>query len=172
MLGRQLTRVRAAKSAFCCRCARLCLCDLAGSERCAKTQNRGERLKEAGNINTSLLILGKCISALRHNQHAKSVTRKDTARSPRLPFRESLCLLREQHGRVCLVRLLQHVPFRESKLTHYLQAFFCGRGKVCMMVNVNQCASTYDETLQVLKFSALAQKVKTHTATFFFFFNH
>ncbi|XP_059215489.1 kinesin-like protein KIF20B [Centropristis striata] len=104
----------------------LCLCDLAGSERCAKTQNKGERLKEAGNINTSLLILGKCINALRHNQQAK---------------------------------LLQHVPFRESKLTHYLQSFFCGRGKACMIVNINQCASMYDETLNVLKFSAVAQKV-------------
>ncbi|XP_056148251.1 kinesin-like protein KIF20B [Lampris incognitus] len=104
----------------------LSLCDLAGSERCAKTQNKGERLKEAGNINTSLLILGKCISALRHNQQAK---------------------------------LLQHVPFRESKLTHYLQSFFCGRGKACMIVNINQCASVYDETLNVLKFSSLAQKV-------------
>uniref|UniRef100_A0A3B4TKT5 Kinesin family member 20Ba n=1 Tax=Seriola dumerili TaxID=41447 RepID=A0A3B4TKT5_SERDU len=104
----------------------LCLCDLAGSERCAKTQNKGERLKEAGNINTSLLILGKCINALRHNQQAK---------------------------------LLQHVPFRESKLTHYLQGFFCGRGKACMIVNINQCASMYDETLNVLKFSAVAQKV-------------
>uniref|UniRef100_A0A668ASG9 Kinesin family member 20Ba n=1 Tax=Myripristis murdjan TaxID=586833 RepID=A0A668ASG9_9TELE len=104
----------------------LSLCDLAGSERCAKTQNKGKRLKEAGNINTSLLILGKCINALRHNQQAK---------------------------------LLQHVPFRESKLTHYLQGFFCGRGKACMIVNINQCASMYDETLNVLKFSALAQKV-------------
>ncbi|XP_038147676.1 kinesin-like protein KIF20B isoform X6 [Cyprinodon tularosa] len=104
----------------------LCLCDLAGSERCAKTQNIGERLKEAGNINTSLLILGKCIKALRHNQQAK---------------------------------LLQHVPFRESKLTHYLQSFFCGRGKACMIVNINQCASMYEETLNVLKFSAVAQKV-------------
>ncbi|XP_016892657.1 kinesin-like protein KIF20B isoform X3 [Cynoglossus semilaevis] len=103
-----------------------CLCDLAGSERCAKTQNIGERLKEAGNINTSLLTLGKCINALRHNQQAK---------------------------------LLQHVPFRESKLTHYLQSFFCGRGKACMIVNINQCASMYDETLNVLKFSAVAQKV-------------
>ncbi|XP_034407565.1 kinesin-like protein KIF20B isoform X3 [Cyclopterus lumpus] len=104
----------------------LCLCDLAGSERCAKTQNKGERLKEAGNINTSLLILGKCINGLRHNQQAK---------------------------------LLQHVPFRESKLTHYLQGFFRGRGKACMIVNINQCASMYDETLNVLKFSAVAQKV-------------
>ncbi|XP_029962136.1 kinesin-like protein KIF20B [Salarias fasciatus] len=104
----------------------LCLCDLAGSERCGKTQNKGERLKEAGNINTSLLILGKCINALRHNQKAK---------------------------------LSQHVPFRESKLTHYLQGFFCGHGKACMIVNINQCASMYDETLNVLKFSAVAQKV-------------
>ncbi|TKS86088.1 Kinesin-like protein KIF20B [Collichthys lucidus] len=104
----------------------LSLCDLAGSERCAKTQNKGERLKEAGNINTSLLTLGKCINALRHNQQAK---------------------------------LLQHVPFRESKLTHYLQGFFCGRGKACMIVNINQCASMYDETLNVLKFSAVAQKI-------------
>ncbi|XP_039627795.1 kinesin-like protein KIF20B isoform X1 [Polypterus senegalus] len=104
----------------------LSLCDLAGSERCAKTQNKGCRLKEAGNINTSLLILGKCINALRHNQRSK---------------------------------LLQHVPFRESKLTHYFQSFFCGRGKACMIVNINQCASMYDETLNVLKFSSVAQKV-------------
>ncbi|XP_072524163.1 kinesin-like protein KIF20B [Salminus brasiliensis] len=105
----------------------LSLCDLAGSERCAKTQNRGERLKEAGNINTSLLTLGKCINALRLNQtHSK---------------------------------FQQHIPFRESKLTHYLQGFFCGRGKTCMIVNINQCASMFDETLNVLKFSAVAQKV-------------
>ncbi|XP_031655517.1 kinesin-like protein KIF20B isoform X3 [Oncorhynchus kisutch] len=104
----------------------LSLCDLAGSERCAKTQNKGERLKEAGNINTSLMTLGKCINTLRQSQQSK---------------------------------LPQHVPFRESKLTHYLQGFFCGRGKACMIVNINQCASMYDETLNVLKFSAVAQKV-------------
>lgn len=28
-----------------------------------------------------------------------------------------------------------------------------------MIVNINQCASMYDETLNVLKFSAVAQKV-------------
>ncbi|KAI5103155.1 kinesin-like protein KIF20B isoform X3, partial [Silurus meridionalis] len=105
----------------------LSLCDLAGSERCAKTQNKGDRLKEAGNINTSLLTLGKCMNALRLSQTQS--------------------------------KFQQHIPFRESKLTHYLQGFFCGRGKACMIVNINQCASMYDETLNVLKFSALAQKV-------------
>lgn len=67
----------------------------------------------------------------------------------------------------CTLRLLQHIPFRESKLTHYLQGFFCGRGKACMIVNINQCASMYDETLNVLKFSAVAQKVMVVFALLF-----
>ncbi|XP_051275749.1 kinesin-like protein KIF20B isoform X2 [Dicentrarchus labrax] len=104
----------------------LALCDLAGSERCSRTHNTGERLKEAGNINSSLLTLGKCISAMRLNQNAKF-----------------------QH----------HIPFRESKLTHFLQFFFCGAGRVSMVVNINQNSYCFDETLNVLKFSALAQKV-------------
>ncbi|XP_074713547.1 kinesin-like protein KIF20B [Strix uralensis] len=104
----------------------LSLCDLAGSERYAKTHSEGHRLKESGNINTSLLILGKCINALKNSQQSKSQ---------------------------------QHIPFRESKLTHFLQGFFSGKGSVYMIVNISQCASTYDETLHVLKFSAIAQKV-------------
>lgn len=48
------------------------MCDLAGSERC-KDQRNGERMKEANNINTSLLTLGRCIAALRHNQSNKYV---------------------------------------------------------------------------------------------------
>ncbi|KFP07175.1 Kinesin-like KIF20B, partial [Calypte anna] len=104
----------------------LSMCDLAGSERYTKTRNEGDRLKESGNINTSLLILGKCINALKNCQQSK---------------------------------LQQHVPFRESKLTHFLQGFFSGKGKVQMIVNISQCASAYDETLNVLKFSAIAQKV-------------
>ncbi|ELW66694.1 Kinesin-like protein KIF20B [Tupaia chinensis] len=56
-------------------------------------------------------------------------------------------------------RFQQHVPFRESKLTHYFQSFFNGKGKICMIVNISQCCFAYDETLNVLKFSAIAQKV-------------
>jgi kinesin family protein 20 len=54
----------------------LSFCDLAGSERISKTHNVGERLKEAGNINTSLLVLGRCIKAIRHNQTVKEKEKK------------------------------------------------------------------------------------------------
>ncbi|DAA14971.1 kinesin-like protein KIF20B [Bos taurus] len=108
------------------RVSELSLCDLAGSERSMRTQNEGERLRETGNINTSLLTLGKCISVLKNSEKSK---------------------------------FQQHVPFRESKLTHYFQSFFNGKGKICMIVNISQCSFTYDETLNVLKFSAIAQKV-------------
>ncbi|XP_049604822.1 kinesin-like protein KIF20A [Syngnathus scovelli] len=104
------------------------LCDLAGSERCNKTKTFGERLKEAGNINNSLLILGKCINALRNNQSERM---------------KSSC-----------------IPFRESKLTKLFQAVFCGKGRASMIVNISQCASTYDETLHVMKFSAVAKQVQ------------
>ncbi|XP_035290391.1 kinesin-like protein KIF20A isoform X1 [Anguilla anguilla] len=53
----------------------------------------------------------------------------------------------------------QVVPFRDSKLTRVLQGFFSGRGRSCMVVNINPCASTYDETLQALKFSAIATQL-------------
>nr|KAF6480539.1 kinesin family member 20A [Molossus molossus] len=104
----------------------LSLCDLAGSERC-KDQRSGERLKEAGNINTSLHTLGRCIAALRQNQQNRS--------------KQNL------------------VPFRDSKLTRVFQGFFTGRGRSCMIVNVNPSASTYDETLHVAKFSAIASQL-------------
>ncbi|NWS55474.1 KI20A protein, partial [Chunga burmeisteri] len=51
------------------------------------------------------------------------------------------------------------VPFRDSKLTRVFQGFFTGRGRSCMIVNINQCASTYDETLYVAKFSAIASQL-------------
>jgi kinesin family protein 20 len=49
--------------------SRLSFVDLAGSERYTKTQNSGERLKEAANINTSLMTLGKCVEQLKYNQN-------------------------------------------------------------------------------------------------------
>ena len=112
------------------RVSMLSFCDLAGSERIKKTLNTGERQREAGNINTSLLVLGRCIKAIRSNQPIKDAKKK------------------------------QIVPFRESKLTRLFQSYFSGSGKVSMIVNVSQSPYLFDETLQVLKFSAIASKVQ------------
>lgn len=61
---------------------------------------------------------------------------------------------------VCFSRMkMSYIPFRESKLTRLFQGMFCGRGRASMIVNINQCASTYDETLHVMKFSAVARQV-------------
>ena len=59
------------------------------------------------------------------------------------------------------------VPFRESKLTRLFQNYFVGtgkgkslrQGKITMFVNVSNNASVFDETVHVLKFSALTSKV-------------
>ncbi|XP_059138525.1 kinesin-like protein KIF20B isoform X2 [Physella acuta] len=110
------------------RVSMLSLCDLAGSERYSKTQATGDRLKEAGNINSSLMTLGRCIETLRHNQLHKDQQRL--------------------------------VPFRDSKLTRLLQNFFNGSGRAAMIVNVSQCATMFDDTLHVFKFSAIAKQVK------------
>jgi len=48
--------------------SKLAIVDLAGSERALKTRATGERLKEASNINASLMNLGRCLEELRWNQ--------------------------------------------------------------------------------------------------------
>lgn len=42
-------------------------CDLAGSERQTKTNNAGSRLKEALQINKSLVVLGRCLDTANNN---------------------------------------------------------------------------------------------------------
>ncbi|EGG22735.1 kinesin family member 12 [Cavenderia fasciculata] len=47
------------------KCSRLTIIDLAGSERSKRTDAAGERFKEATNINSSLLSLGRCMEVIR-----------------------------------------------------------------------------------------------------------
>ncbi|KAH7951748.1 hypothetical protein HPB52_012179 [Rhipicephalus sanguineus] len=61
--------------------SQLSLVDLAGSERTDRTGNTGHRLREAGNINNSLMVLRTCIEILRENQTTgsnKMVPYRDT----------------------------------------------------------------------------------------------
>eukprot|EP01132_Coremiostelium_polycephalum_P004840 gene4840-6030_t len=56
------------------KCSKLCIIDLAGSERANRTETTGERLKEATNINQSLFILGRCIEALKQKTISKNAS--------------------------------------------------------------------------------------------------
>lgn len=107
-------------------------CDLAGSERVKKSETTGSRLKEAQNINTSLLVLGRCLDITHANQGKKK---------------------------------LDLVPFRESKLTTFLQSALKGLEKLTMIVNIWPITEFYDENLHVLNYASMAQKIVYRTST-------
>ncbi|CEQ43112.1 SPOSA6832_05009 [Sporobolomyces salmonicolor] len=111
--------------------ARFSIVDLAGSERVVNSGTTGERLKEAGNINKSLMVLGQCMEVLRKNQE------REKGRKPAI------------------------VPFRHSKLTEMFQSFFVGDGKAVMIVNINPFDTGFDENSHVMKFSAVAKGIMT-----------
>ncbi|KAL7285775.1 hypothetical protein ACG7TL_000884 [Trametes sanguinea] len=133
--------------------ARLTLVDLAGSERTKHTHTSGERLREAGNINKSLMVLGQCMETLRANQRtlARSL-QQGVAPGSRLDTRD-------------VKRGLAVVPFRHSKLTEILMDYFVGEGRAVMIVNVNPYDTGFDENVHVMKFAALAREVCTVPAT-------
>ncbi|XP_074095233.1 uncharacterized protein LOC141524943 isoform X2 [Cotesia typhae] len=104
-------------------------CDLAGSERLKKTLNIGDRLKEAQNINTSLMVLGRCLKSIYDVQTVK-----------------------QQRSEVI-------GPFRESKLTRLFQTALSGKEPIALIVNVNPSPNLYVETQNVLNFAAIAKKI-------------
>ena len=117
--------------------SQMTIVDLAGSERSDKTDAKGQRLKEAGNINASLMHLGKCLDAIKWNQQQKK------GRNQRL------------------------IPYRDSKLTRIFKNYFEGKGSgtIRMVVNISEVSDAFDETSHVLRFSAIARQVSTVAAT-------
>ncbi|KAI0052900.1 kinesin-domain-containing protein [Auriscalpium vulgare] len=125
--------------------ARLTLIDLAGSERTKHTQTTGDRLKEAGSINKSLMVLGQCMEVMRANQR-RIAQALGGARNERADTRD-------------VRKTLAVVPFRHSKLTEILMDYFVGDGRVIMIVNVNPYDTGFEENSHVMKFSALAKEI-------------
>ncbi|KAJ6604199.1 kinesin-like protein [Mycena vulgaris] len=126
--------------------SRMTLVDLAGSERTKHTHTTGDRLKEAGNINKSLMVLGQCMEVLRSNQRKLAVSLSQDGVDGRMDTRE-------------VKRGLAVVPFRHSKLTEALMDYFVGDARAVMIVNVNPYDTGYDENSHVMKFAALAREV-------------
>lgn len=128
--------------------SRLTLVDLAGSERTKHTHTTGDRLKEAGNINKSLMVLGQCMEVMRSNQRklAMSLSKEGVGKEGRMDTKD-------------VKKGLAVVPFRHSKLTEALMDYFVGDGRAVMIVNVNPYDTGYDENSHVMKFAALAREV-------------
>ena len=84
----------------------------------------GTSLKEAANINTSMMELGRCLKQLREKR--------------------------------------EFVNFRNSKLTYLFQNVLQGSGRAVMIVNIAPCEHVLQETMNTLKFAAVAQKVTTN----------
>ncbi|KAL7732009.1 hypothetical protein ACLKA6_015773 [Drosophila palustris] len=115
--------------------SQLSLVDLAGSERSSRTKNTGVRLREAGNINNSLMTLRTCLEYLRENQQI----------SPNPAPKK--------------------IPYRDSKITHMFKNYFDGEGQVSMIVCINPRMEDYDENMQVMKFAEMTQEVQIARAT-------
>ncbi|KAG1172817.1 hypothetical protein G6F70_006215 [Rhizopus microsporus] len=132
--------------------SKLSFVDLAGSERYRNTLSSGnyqisadnhqqskhalgQRLKEAGNINKSLMFLGQCMEMLRLNQ-MKGEWNKN-------------------HQSTAVI------PYRHSKLTEMFKSTFEGDGKAAIIVNFNPFDTSFDENSHVMKFSAVAKDVTT-----------
>jgi len=112
------------------------LIDLAGSERSDKLGSKGKALTEGNNINKSLTVLGRVITALVKKENAKAV--KGSGKSP-----PSL------------------VPYRESLLTSYLRESFGGNSRTTMLAACSPVASNIDETISTLRYASEAKKLKT-----------
>lgn len=104
------------------RLSELSLIDLAGSER--YSAQRTHRRAEGGNINKSLLSLGKVIYALSEKQ----------ARAP---------------GSAAPM----HVPYRDSKLTRILQNSLSGQARIAVVCTLNPSPAMVEESIGTLNFA-------------------
>eukprot|EP00392_Amoebophrya_sp_AT5.2_P011327 g11404.t1 len=105
--------------------------DLAGSERQKKTNAEGDHLKEGAAINQSLSNLALVIHSLAAQQTGKVKKHQD------------------------------HVPYRNSKLTHFLQPALSGNSKTVMIAAVSPALTNIQETLSTLRFANSAKEIKT-----------
>ncbi|KAF9426137.1 hypothetical protein BGZ94_006922 [Podila epigama] len=113
--------------------SRLSFVDLAGSERIRNTHSSGQRLREAGDINKSLMVLGHCMEVLQTNQNQRP-------KNPMpVPYR---------HAK--LTQLFQNNFEDRSR-----------NSQVAVIVNVDPSGSDYDETQQSLRFASTASDVAT-----------
>lgn len=131
---------------------KLSLIDLAGSERAARTGNRGLRMIEGANINKSLLALGNCINML-HENHSKG-------QSNYIPYRDSKLtrLLKDSLGGNCRTVMIANIgPSSANYEDTHNTLKYANRAKniktkvVRNVLNVEYHVSQYTDIINNLK---------------------
>ncbi|GFN97153.1 kinesin-like protein kif16b [Plakobranchus ocellatus] len=105
------------------------LVDLAGSERADATGATGQRLKEGGSINKSLVSLGNVISLLAERSENGG---------------------KGKHG---------FIPYRDSVLTWLLKDSLGGNAKTIMIATISPADVNYAETLSTLRYANRAKNI-------------
>lgn len=107
------------------------LVDLAGSERANASGATGQRLKEGGHINKSLVTLGSVISAL------AEASKNQNANSGKRVF----------------------IPYRDSVLTWLLKDSLGGNSKTIMIATISPAEVNHGETLSTLRYANRAKNI-------------
>lgn len=114
--------------------------DLAGSEKARLTGAEGQRLKEGGHINKSLLTLTTVISKL--------------ADGDKFEASSSSSFSDLSHCR-------SHIPYRDSKLTRILQSSLSGNTNTAIICAMTPASDFLEETISTLKFASRAKTITT-----------
>jgi Kinesin motor domain len=104
--------------------------DLAGSERMKKTGAEGERAREGIEINKGLLALGNVINALADEERLQNGGKR------------------------------VHVPYRQSKLTRFLQDALGGNSQTVFLACVSCADVNVSETLSTLHYANRARNIQ------------
>lgn len=140
--------------------SQLYLVDLAGSERVKKSKVTGQRMREAVGINSSLLVLGKVISALVEGSY-------------HVPYLESklTTLLKAAFGGNARTMVLLNARTEEEHGDETLQTLRFGERCGMISNSLKQMASSLEATIGALdqalsslqvQLQALAKRNKTH----------
>ena len=116
--------------------SKICLIDLAGSERVNATGATGDRLKEATNINSSLSTLGEVIMKL--SEKGKNNSSADC-----------------ENNNI-------HIPYRNSVLTWILKDSLGGNSKTAIVATISPSEASYSESISTLRYLERAKFVENN----------
>lgn len=140
-------------------------CDLAGAERCKKAQTMGDRLKEAGGINSSLLVLGRCLDIVHQNQKSKKHPELVPVRDSKLTFLLQSSLLGNDRF-VLIVNLYPSIEFFEENM-NVLNFAAIAKQIVVKKSDVRNCTSRYSRYSIFMKATDTASPRRTANSSFY-----